>query len=219
MITNSKMGRPRSPLDISPVIPVVVLQDAASAVPVARALVAGGIAVIEVTLRTPAALDAIARIATEVPEIAVGAGTVRTPADVEAAMNAGAAFLVSPGTTPALAEALSAADAPVLPGCSTISEALVLREHGFAELKVFPAAAVGGVRFLRAAATVLPDLRFCPTGGISPETAAGFLAVSAVPCVGGTWLTPASVLAEHAWSEITRAATAAASLRKSSEAV
>lgn len=196
-------------LTIAPVIPVVELEDASAAVPLARALVAGGIEIVEITLRTPAALAAIERIAAEVPEIVVGAGTVRTPADVADATKAGASFLVSPGTTVALRAALVESPLPSLPGCSTISEALTLREQGFRELKFFPAEAAGGPPTLQAAWGPLPDLRFCPTGGITAERAAAYLALPNVLCVGGSWLTPHDAIAAESWERITALATEA----------
>lgn len=177
-------------LDIAPVIPVVVIDDPETAVPLARALVAGGLPVIEVTLRTPAALDAIARIAAEVPEAVIGAGTVRTPADVAASVAAGSAFLVSPGTTPKLVDALEAGGVPFLPGAATASEVMALAERGVTEMKFFPAEAAGGLPYLKALGGPLPQIRFCPTGGIRPATAPEYLALPNVGCVGGTWLTP-----------------------------
>jgi 2-dehydro-3-deoxyphosphogluconate aldolase / (4S)-4-hydroxy-2-oxoglutarate aldolase len=191
-----------SVLDISPVIPVAVIDDADTAVPVARALLAGGVAIIEVTLRTPAALDAIRRIAAEVPEISVGAGTVTTPAQLDEASSAGAQFVVSPGCTPRLRAAMIASGLPCLPGAATVSEMLTLLEHGFTELKFFPATAAGGLAYLKSVAGPLPGLRFCPTGGITPQTAPDFLALPNVACVGGSWLTPAPALAAGDWTTI-----------------
>ncbi len=198
-------------LDLSPVVPVVVLDDPSSAVPLARALVEGGIGVIELTLRTPTALESIRRIAAEVPEIAVGAGTVTTPQQAKDAVDAGSSFLVSPGTTPALLDAMLSTGVSVLPGCSTISEALVLREAGLSELKFVPAEAVGGAPFLASLGGPLPDLRFCPTGGISLDSAPRYLALPNVACVGGSWLTPASAVQSRDWSSITATARATVS--------
>ncbi|GAB2972685.1 bifunctional 4-hydroxy-2-oxoglutarate aldolase/2-dehydro-3-deoxy-phosphogluconate aldolase [Nocardioides montaniterrae] len=195
-------------LDISPVVPVVVLDDPASAVPLARALVEGGVGVIEVTLRTPTALASIERIAEEVPEIVVGAGTITRGIQAQAAVDAGASFLVSPGTTPRLLEAMLDTGVALLPGCSTISEALALRAQGLGALKFFPAEAAGGAPYLSAIAGPLPDLRFCPTGGITLESAPRYLALSNVACVGGTWLAPASVVAAKDWASITATARA-----------
>lgn len=198
-------------LDLSPVVPVVVLDDPEAAVPLARALVDGGVGVIELTLRTPTALESIRRIAAEVPEIAVGAGTVTTPEQAADAVKAGSSFLVSPGTTPALLDAMLSTGADLLPGCATISEALALREAGLTELKFFPAEASGGAAFLGSLGGPLPDLRFCPTGGITLDSAPRYLALPNVACVGGTWLTPASVVASRDWSSITAAALATVS--------
>ncbi|MED7923811.1 bifunctional 4-hydroxy-2-oxoglutarate aldolase/2-dehydro-3-deoxy-phosphogluconate aldolase [Nonomuraea sp. LP-02] len=200
-------------LDLAPVIPVVVIDDAATAVPLARALVAGGLPAIEVTLRTPAAREAIARIAAEVPEATVGAGTVRTAEDIAASAAAGARFLVSPGTTPSLVEALEASGVPYLPGAATVSEVMALAERGIKELKFFPAEAAGGVPYLKALSGPIPDVRFCPTGGIRATTAADYLALPNVGCVGGTWLTPADALAAGDWARIEKLAAEAAALR------
>ncbi|MEU6797774.1 bifunctional 4-hydroxy-2-oxoglutarate aldolase/2-dehydro-3-deoxy-phosphogluconate aldolase [Nonomuraea wenchangensis] len=200
-------------LDLAPVIPVVVIEDAATAVPLARALVAGGLPAIEVTLRTPAAREAIARIAAEVPEATVGAGTVRTAEDIAASAAAGARFLVSPGTTPSLVEALEASGVPYLPGAATVSEVMALAERGIKELKFFPAEAAGGVPYLKALSGPIPDVRFCPTGGIRATTAADYLALTNVGCVGGTWLTPADALAAGDWARVEKLAAEAAALR------
>ncbi|MEO3887928.1 bifunctional 4-hydroxy-2-oxoglutarate aldolase/2-dehydro-3-deoxy-phosphogluconate aldolase [Nonomuraea sp. B5E05] len=200
-------------LDLAPVIPVVVIDDAESAVPLARALVSGGLPVIEVTLRTPAAREAIARIAAEVPEATVGAGTIRTSDDISASVASGARFLVSPGTTLSLVEALDASGVPYLPGAATVSEAMALAERGIKELKFFPAEAAGGVPYLKALGGPLPDVRFCPTGGIRADTAAAYLALPNVGCVGGTWLTPADALAAGDWGRIEKLASEAAALK------
>ncbi|MEV4326425.1 bifunctional 4-hydroxy-2-oxoglutarate aldolase/2-dehydro-3-deoxy-phosphogluconate aldolase [Microbispora rosea] len=200
-------------LDLAPIVPVVVLDDAESAVPLARALVAGGLPVIEVTLRTPAALDAIRRIAAEVPEAVVGAGTVRSPGDVEAAAGAGARFLVSPGTTPGLLAAMLAAGVPFLPGVATATEAMTLAERGVRELKFFPAEPAGGVAYLKSLSGPLPDVRFCPTGGITPSNAPAYLALPNVGCVGGSWLTPRSLVAAGDFARIEKLASEAAALR------
>ncbi|GIH63693.1 MULTISPECIES: bifunctional 4-hydroxy-2-oxoglutarate aldolase/2-dehydro-3-deoxy-phosphogluconate aldolase [Microbispora] len=199
-------------LDLAPVVPVVVLDDAESAVPLARALVAGGLPVIEVTLRTPAALDAIRRIAAEVPEAVIGAGTVRSPEDVEAATGAGARFLVSPGTTPGLLAAMLAAGVPFLPGVATATEAMTLAERGVRELKFFPAEPAGGVAYLKSLNGPLPDVRFCPTGGITPSNAPAYLALPNVGCVGGSWLTPRSLVAAGDFARIEKLASEAAAL-------
>ncbi|MEQ4718404.1 MULTISPECIES: bifunctional 4-hydroxy-2-oxoglutarate aldolase/2-dehydro-3-deoxy-phosphogluconate aldolase [unclassified Nonomuraea] len=200
-------------LDLAPVIPVVVIEDVESAVPMARALVAGGLPVIEVTLRTPAAREAIARIAAEVPEATVGAGTIRTSEDISASVSAGAKFLVSPGTTLALVEAMDSSGVPYLPGAATVSEVMALVERGIKELKFFPAEAAGGVPYLKALGGPLPDVRFCPTGGIRVNTAPDYLALPNVGCVGGTWLTPADALAAGDWGRVEKLASEAAALR------
>jgi 2-dehydro-3-deoxyphosphogluconate aldolase/(4S)-4-hydroxy-2-oxoglutarate aldolase len=199
-------------LDISPVVPVVVIDDVDTAVPVARALVEGGIGVIELTLRTPVALEAIARIASDVPEIMVGAGTVVDWDQAQLAVDAGAQFLVSPGVTPRLLDAISDTGVPVLPGCATLSEVLAVRERGITEVKFFPAEASGGTAFLASVAGPLPGVRFCPTGGISPTTAPDYLALPNVGCVGGSWLTPADAVRGGEWTRISALAAEAAKI-------
>ncbi|MFI6576772.1 bifunctional 4-hydroxy-2-oxoglutarate aldolase/2-dehydro-3-deoxy-phosphogluconate aldolase [Nocardiopsis sp. NPDC050513] len=200
-------------LDLAPVMPVVVVSDAEVAVPLARALVAGGLPGIEVTLRTPAALAAIERIAAEVPEAVVGAGTVVGAEQADAAARAGAAFLVSPGCTPDLVAAMTDTGLPFLPGVGTVSEAMTLLERGVSELKFFPAEAAGGAPFLKSLGGPLPQVRFCPTGGITPASAPTYLALPNVGCVGGSWLTPADLVAAGKWDEITALAREAAALR------
>ncbi|GAA5160013.1 bifunctional 4-hydroxy-2-oxoglutarate aldolase/2-dehydro-3-deoxy-phosphogluconate aldolase [Amycolatopsis dongchuanensis] len=200
-------------LDLSPVMPVVVLDQVADAVPVARALLAGGIRVIELTLRTPVALAAIERVAAEVPEIVVGAGTVTTPEQAKQAADAGAKFLVTPGCTDSVLEAVVGTGLPFLPGAGTVSEAMRLAEQGLTALKFFPAEPSGGVPFLKAIAGPLPGLRFCPTGGITPETAPAYLALPSVGCVGGSWLTPKDALAAKDFERVTALAREAAALR------
>ncbi|GAA1517651.1 bifunctional 4-hydroxy-2-oxoglutarate aldolase/2-dehydro-3-deoxy-phosphogluconate aldolase [Sphaerisporangium rubeum] len=202
-----------SVLDLAPVVPVVVVEDVATAVPMAQALVAGGLPAIEVTLRTSCALEAVARIAAEVPGAVVGAGTVRTPAEVTAAVDAGARFLVSPGATPALLDAMAGSGVPYLPGAATASEVMALAERGLTEVKFFPAVPAGGVAYLKALGGPLPEVRFCPTGGIRPQTAPEFLALPNVGCVGGTWLTPAGALAAGDYTRIEKLAAEAAALR------
>jgi len=177
-------------LDRVPVVPVVVVDDLAQAVPVARALVAGGLPVIELTLRTPVALDAIRAIADEVPEILVGAGTVLTPGQAKEAKDAGAQFLVSPGATASLLAGMTDTGLPFLPGTATVSEVLAVLETGLTEMKFFPAEASGGTGFLSSIASPVPAARFCPTGGITTASAASYLALPNVGCVGGSWLTP-----------------------------
>ncbi|MEU5264090.1 bifunctional 4-hydroxy-2-oxoglutarate aldolase/2-dehydro-3-deoxy-phosphogluconate aldolase [Amycolatopsis sp. NPDC021455] len=176
-------------LELSPVMPVVVIDDADDAVPTARALLAGGIGVIELTLRTPAALSAIERVATEVPDIVIGAGTVVSPDQAKQAADAGAKFLVTPGCTDAVVDACFETGLPFLPGASTVSEAMRLAERGLSALKFFPAEASGGVAYLKSIAGPLPSLRFCPTGGITVASAPSYLALPNVGCIGGSWLT------------------------------
>ncbi|MET8721680.1 bifunctional 4-hydroxy-2-oxoglutarate aldolase/2-dehydro-3-deoxy-phosphogluconate aldolase [Streptomyces misionensis] len=201
-----------SVLDLSPVVPVVVLPDASVAVPLARALVAGGLPAIEVTLRTPGALDAIRAIADEVPQAVVGAGTVITVEQVDACVAAGARFLVSPGWTPSLLDAMRASGVPFLPGVSTASEVVALLERGVRDMKFFPARAAGGTEYLRSLAGPLPQARFCPTGGIGPATAPEYLALPNVGCVGGSWMVPADAVAERDWARIEALARGAAGL-------
>ncbi|QJS12249.1 bifunctional 4-hydroxy-2-oxoglutarate aldolase/2-dehydro-3-deoxy-phosphogluconate aldolase [Streptomyces argyrophyllae] len=204
-----------SVLDLAPVVPVVVLDDAADAVPLARALVAGGLPAIEVTLRTPAAPAAIRAIAAEVPEAVVGAGTVITPEQVAACTADGARFLVSPGWTEALLEAMRGSGVPFLPGVSTASEVVALLERGVREMKFFPAQAAGGTAYLRSLAGPLPQARFCPTGGIGPQTAPEYLALPNVGCVGGSWMVPAEAVTARDWERIEELARGAAGLRSS----
>lgn len=196
-----------------PVVPVVTIDDAKTAVPLAQALLAGGLAAIEVTLRTPAAIEAIRLIAQNVPGAVVGVGTVTKPADIDAAMKAGAKYLVSPGTPGELGRALAQASVPSIPGCATVSEAMVLAELGFKTLKFFPAESSGGVGWLKSIVGPLPDLRFCPTGGIDGKNAATYLALRNVVAVGGSWPAPAAALAAGDYARITALAKEAAALR------
>lgn len=203
----------------SRVVPVVVVSDAAQAVPLAEALLAGGIDVIEITLRSAAGLAAIEAVARAVPGMQVGAGTVTRASEVAQVMAAGARFALSPGSTPALIGAVLQAGLPFIPGVGTPSEAMAMRDAGFGLMKCFPAAPLGGVEVLKAWGGPLPDLRFCPTGGVSLANMAQFLALPNVAMVGGSWLTPAQAVAAGDWSHITRlareatqAAQAAASL-------
>jgi 2-dehydro-3-deoxyphosphogluconate aldolase / (4S)-4-hydroxy-2-oxoglutarate aldolase len=197
------------------VIPVIVLADAAHAVPLARALVAGGIRMLEVTLRTPAALACIEAIAREVPEAVAGAGTVRSAADAQAAAAAGARFAVSPGFTHAVGKACNDLELPLLPGVATASEIMAAQEAGFTALKFFPAMQAGGLAILKAWQGPFGDARFCPTGGVTGANAAEFLALSNVACVGGSWLTPADAVARGDWARITQLAREAAALKRS----
>lgn len=196
----------------TPVIPVLTLAGAPDGVPVARALVTGGLSVIEVTLRTAGALEAVKAIAAEVAGVTVGVGTLLEPAQFEKAKKAGAAFVVSPGFTPTLGAAAADAGLPYLPGVSTVSEALTLRERGFRHLKFFPAEQCGGQDFLRALAAPLPDLLFCPTGGVDLAKAAGYLTLGNVTCVGGSWVVPPDAIAANDWARIEALASKAAGL-------
>ena len=205
---------PTSLVSQTPVIPVLTIERVADAAPLARALVAGGLPVIEVTLRTKAALEAIKAIAAEVPDCVVGVGTVTRGADIQAAIAAGARYLVSPGTPPELAAALADASVPVLPGCATVSEAMALSLRGFKVLKFFPAEACGGVAWLKSIAAPLPELKFCPTGGIDQRNAATYLACANVLAVGGSWVAPKDALATGDFARITELARAAAALRR-----
>lgn len=207
------MGLLEAVLHASPVIPVVVLDDARHAVAMARALVAGGVPAIEVTLRTRAALDAVRAIATEVEDAIVGVGTVRRPQDLLDAEKAGARFAVSPGSTPALIAAAKSSPVPWLPGAATASEVMTLAEEGFVYQKFFPAEAAGGVALLRSLHGPLPDVRFCATGGIGVHNARDYLTTPNVGCVGGSWLTPAKLVEAGDWKAIERLARGASSLR------
>lgn len=198
----------------APVIPVIVLHDVRHAVPMARALVAGGIRMLEVTLRTPQALECMRAIAAEVPDAVVGAGTVRTSADAVAAARAGARFAVSPGFTPAVGRACRDAGLPLLPGVATGSEIMTAQEEGLSALKFFPAVQAGGTAMLKAWQGPFGDVAFCPTGGIQPGNAAEFLALKNVACVGGSWLVPADALEQGDWSRITRLAREASALQR-----
>ncbi|WP_030678940.1 bifunctional 4-hydroxy-2-oxoglutarate aldolase/2-dehydro-3-deoxy-phosphogluconate aldolase [Streptomyces sp. NRRL B-1347] len=202
-----------SVLDLAPVIPVVVVDTVDAAVPLARALVAGGLPAIEVTLRTPVALDAIRAIAAEVPDAVVGAGTVLSAEHVEDAVDAGARFLVSPGWTDSLLAAMRGAGVPFLPGVSTTSEVVALLERGVREMKFFPAEAAGGTAYLKSLAGPLPQARFCPTGGVSVTSAPAYLELANVGCVGGSWMLPGDAVAAGDWARIESLAREAAALR------
>ena len=197
-----------------PVIPVIVIRRVEDAVPLAEALLAGGVRVLEVTLRTPVALQAIQAIARALPEAIVGAGTLRTVADAEAAKDAGCRFAVSPGYLGELGHACRNLGLPLLPGVSTASEVMAAARDGYRFLKLFPATAVGGVPLLKALNGPFPDISFCPTGGITAETAAEYLALPNVKVVGGSWLTPDDAIAAGDWARITRLAQATAALRQ-----
>jgi 2-dehydro-3-deoxyphosphogluconate aldolase/(4S)-4-hydroxy-2-oxoglutarate aldolase len=197
-----------------PVVPVIVINDAGVAVDLAHALVEGGIRVLEVTLRTKAALAAIRRMRDEVPDAIVGAGTLRNRAHFEAAADAGAMFAISPGLTAELAAASRCSEMTLVPGVATISEAMRAQDEGFLYQKLFPAEAVGGVKLLKSLSGPLPDLRFCPTGGIDLAKAPEYLALKNVLCVGGSWLTPDDAVATHDWARITTLAREASALKK-----
>ena len=196
-----------------PVVPVLTIDDASKAVPLAQALLAGGLAAIEVTLRTNAAIEAIRLIAQNVPGAIVGVGTVTKPADIDAAVKAGAKYLVSPGTPAELGRALAQASVPSIPGCATASEAMTLADLGFKTLKFFPAESSGEISWLKSIAGPLPDLRFCPTGGIDAKNAAAYLALPNVVAVSSSWPAPAAVVAAGDYARITALAREAKALR------
>jgi 2-dehydro-3-deoxyphosphogluconate aldolase / (4S)-4-hydroxy-2-oxoglutarate aldolase len=198
----------------APVIPVIVLNSVAHAVPLARALVAGGIRMLEVTLRTPVALACIEAIARDVPEAVAGAGTVRSAADAQAAAMAGARFAVSPGYTHAVGKACHDLQLPLLPGVATASEIMAAQADGYTALKFFPAMQAGGTAMLRAWQGPFGDVKFCPTGGITAANAPEFLALANVVCVGGSWLTPADALVSGDWARVTQLAREAVALQR-----
>lgn len=207
---------PLSTLDLptyGPVVPVIVIDRLEDAVPLAQALVEGGVRVLEVTLRTPAALPAMEAMARAVPEAIVGAGTVLGAADAQRARDAGAVFAVSPGYTSALGQACRGLGLPLLPGVATSGEIMAALDDGYRFLKLFPAEAVGGIPLLKAWASPFGQVSFCPTGGITVATAPDYLALPNVRCVGGSWLTPAPALAQRDWARITELARAAQALR------
>ena len=204
-------------LALAPVIPVLTIGHIDDAVPLARALVTGGLGVLEVTLRTPMALEAIARIKAELPKAIVGAGTILTPEDMAAAARAGADFLVSPGATRALVDAAKQQSLPFLPGAATASEAMQLLEHGFRHQKFFPAEASGGTAALKALHAPLADIVFCPTGGITAANAPAYLALANVACVGASWPAPETAIKSGAWAQIESAARGAACLKRAND--
>jgi 2-dehydro-3-deoxyphosphogluconate aldolase / (4S)-4-hydroxy-2-oxoglutarate aldolase len=205
---------PHDVMSLSPVMPVVVIDDAALAAPMARALVAGGLCTIEITLRTPAALEAIRIIAAEIPDAVVGAGTVLTPADLDAAIAAGAAYALSPGSTPALMRAAASAPIPFIPGVATASEVMAGLELGCTHFKFFPAEQMGGAAAVKSLGAPLPAARFCPTGGIGAGDVARYLALPNVLCVGGSWITPADKMRAGDWPGIEALARQAAAFAK-----
>lgn len=208
---NDASRRAREICALAPIVPVLVIDDPATAKPLAEALIAGGLPALEVTLRTPAALDAVRAMA-EVAGGRVGAGTLVTPGDVRAAKAAGATFGVSPGATDELLAACEAEDLPLLPGAATASEAMRLLERGYDMLKFFPAEASGGVAALNAIGAPLPQIAFCPTGGVNPSNAASYLGLGNVVCAGGSWVAPKDLIAEGRWAEVEALARDAANL-------
>ncbi|MDF2784325.1 MAG: keto-deoxy-phosphogluconate aldolase [Pantoea eucrina] len=193
-------------LSTGPVVPVIVVNQPEHAVPMAKALVAGGIRVLEVTLRTPVAMDALRAIIREVPEAIVGAGTVINTQQLKEVTDAGAQFVISPGLTESLLRAATEGPVPLIPGISTVSELMMGMDHGLREFKFFPAEANGGVRALSALAGPFPQVRFCPTGGISPANYRDYLALKSVLCIGGSWLVPDDALQQGDWARITQLA-------------
>jgi 2-dehydro-3-deoxyphosphogluconate aldolase/(4S)-4-hydroxy-2-oxoglutarate aldolase len=198
---------------LAPVVPVLVIDDLAHAAPLAQALVAGGLPALEVTLRTPAALDAI-RAMSQVPGGVVGAGTLLTPADVKAAKAAGAKFGVSPGATDRIIAACEDEGLPLLPGAATATEIMILLEKGFTVQKFFPAEQSGGAAFLKSIGSPIPQVSFCPTGGISLKNAPDYLALKNILCVGGSWVAPKEAMAKGDWATVTRLAAEAAALSR-----
>jgi 2-dehydro-3-deoxyphosphogluconate aldolase / (4S)-4-hydroxy-2-oxoglutarate aldolase len=206
------MADATSLLRVSPVIPVVTIDDPRRAVPVARALAEGGVGIIELTLRTENALTSLKRIADEVPDIIVGAGTVLTPAQADAAVAAGAQFLVSPGVTPSLLGHMLTLGVPILPGVATVGEVMQVLESGLTAMKFFPAGPAGGPDYVAAIGAPIPQVQFCPTGGVSLSSAPAYLALPNVSCVGGSWVTPRGAVENEDWQQITRLAREAAGL-------
>ena len=200
-------------LRAQPVVPVLIVDDAKSAVPLARALVAGGLRAIEITMRTPAALDAVKAVAAEVEGANVGAGTILSAKDFDAAVKAGSTFIVSPGATRGVLEAAKGSGVPLLPGAATASEVMALREEGLEVMKFFPAEQAGGAAYLKALSSPLAGTLFCPTGGISLKNAKDYLSLPNVVCVGGSWVAPKELVAAGDWAGITRLASEAAALK------
>jgi 2-dehydro-3-deoxyphosphogluconate aldolase/(4S)-4-hydroxy-2-oxoglutarate aldolase len=210
---NNRGERLLTILTAAPVVPVLTIEDRAIAVPLAKALVAGGLTALEVTLRTSAGMDCIRAIAAEVEGANVGAGTVLTRRQFDDSVANGAQFLVSPGATPGLVAAAGDCGVPFLPGAATASEAMILAEAGFNIVKFFPAEPAGGIPYLKALASPLPALRFCPTGGVGPKNAAAYLALPNVVCVGGSWVAPAESVAAKDWARVTALSRDAANLK------
>lgn len=210
----SKTEKLISLLDGQPVIPVIKIERAADAVPLARALAAGGLRAIEITLRTKDALEAIRRAAAEVPEAIVGAGTILSPKQFEEAAEAGSQFIVSPGLTSNLIDAAAESPVPLLPGAITPGEIMTARDAGIDFLKFFPAEQAGGVEFIKALASPIADVRFCPTGGVTAKNAPDYLSLPNIVCVGGSWVAPDAMIKEGRWAEIEALAREASKLRK-----
>ena len=206
MNSNNWKIQPKDVLNAGPVMPVMVIQNLDDAVPLAKALVAGGIKVLEITLRTPIALDAIRLISQEVKDAIVGAGTITTPEQLKAAEDAGAVFAISPGLTPTLLAAAKAGKIALIPGISTLSELMMGMEYGLDHFKFFPAEAAGGIPMLKSIAGPIPQATFCPTGGISPENYNAYLSLGNVACVGGSWLVPADAVKAKNWAKVTELA-------------
>jgi 2-dehydro-3-deoxyphosphogluconate aldolase / (4S)-4-hydroxy-2-oxoglutarate aldolase len=198
----------------SPVIPVMVINQIELAVPLAQALVSGGLKVLEITLRTPVALEAIRRIKAEVPGAIVGAGTIINTQTLQQALDAGSEFIVSPGVTDSLLDAALDSGIPILPGVVTPSEVMRLLEKGITAMKFFPAEAAGGIPMLKSLGGPLPQVTFCPTGGVTPKNAPDYLALNNVACVGGSWMAPADLVDAQNWTEITRRSLEASGLKK-----
>ncbi|MGL4475095.1 MAG: bifunctional 4-hydroxy-2-oxoglutarate aldolase/2-dehydro-3-deoxy-phosphogluconate aldolase [Shewanella sp.] len=203
MPSNNWTLQPQDVFSRSPIVPVMVINKIEHAVPLAKALVAGGISVLEVTLRTPCALEAIRKIAEEVPEALVGAGTILTELQLQQAVDAGSQFVITPGATPALLKAAMAGTVPLIPGVASISEVMAGMDLGYTHFKFFPAEASGGVNALKAFAGPLADIRFCPTGGITPNSYRDYLALANVDCIGGSWIAPTDAMDAGDWQRIT----------------
>jgi len=210
----SKTDKLLALLDGQPVIPVLKIDRVADAVPLARALAAGGLRAIEITLRTDDALECIRRAAAEVPEAIVGAGTILNPRQFDEAAEAGSQFIVSPGLTGDLVKAAAGSAVPLLPGCITPGEIMAARDAGLDFLKFFPAEQAGGIPFLKALASPIADVRFCPTGSITAKSAPDYLALPNVVCVGGSWVAPDAMVKEGRWAEIEALARDASKLRR-----
>jgi 2-dehydro-3-deoxyphosphogluconate aldolase/(4S)-4-hydroxy-2-oxoglutarate aldolase len=204
MAENNWSIQPQDIFKLSPIVPVMVINKIEDAVPLARALVAGGITVLEVTLRTPCALEAITKIAKEVPEALVGAGTILNESQLKQAVEAGAQFVITPGATTDLLKAAMAGTVPLIPGVSSISEVMAGMELGYTHFKFFPAEASGGVSALKAFSGPLANIRFCPTGGITPSSYKDYLALSNVDCIGGSWIAPTDAMEQGDWQRITQ---------------